>query len=268
MELKKYPQKDLMDRAVSKENLLTRAIGNKIYAKNDFNNWVNTLIKGLPFESVLDVCCGTGNQLVLYAALPNMKRIVGIDISEESLAVAKDRINKTGTEAKVLLKSKKMEDMFLDQELGQSRFELISCFYGLYYSDNIMNTITEMISHLSAKGTILIVGPFGKNNSNLFKLLENYFCLPEIVKRSSTTFMEAEVRPALETKCRVVEEHDFLNLICYPNAESFMEYWKASTFYEPKYEVKVKRDIEGHFSKYREFVIEKHVKAYLGRVYD
>lgn len=79
---------NLMDKAVLYKNLIGRSSSNTEYAKNDFNGWVGGLLDRLKFASVLDLCCGTGKQLVLFAARPEVSKIVGIDISKEALIKA------------------------------------------------------------------------------------------------------------------------------------------------------------------------------------
>ena len=124
-------QNELLKRAVSSAGLDSRSSANQRFAQNDFTSWTRNLIGGLGFTSVLDVCCGTGNQLVLYAERPRVKKIVGVDASRESLDKAKERLADKVESGPVILKALKMEDMFNDADIAKERFDLISCFYGL-----------------------------------------------------------------------------------------------------------------------------------------
>lgn len=253
-------EKVLMEKAISSKNLSGRADCNRIYGTKDFNSWVAELIDNLIFESVLDVCCGTGNQLVLYASRPEITHMVGVDISNESIRVAKERLLKIDSYGNINLQNMSMEDMPNEPEINDDMFDLISCFYGLYYSQNVSETLNWMIDHVSENGTILIVGPYGDNNKSLFDLLSKYFDLPDFVIHSSKSFMELEVLPILDKKCKIKTEY-FCNEIRYPDAKSLIDYWKASTFYFPEYEDALIDDIEEYFSSQKEFVVEKHVMA-------
>jgi len=264
MRQSKSDKTGLMEKAVSSRNLTGRVDSNRQYARGDFDQWVRSLLDGLDFTSVLDVCCGTGNQLVLFAARPEVSRIVGVDVSKEGLNAAKERLNTAQEGRRVNLKAIGMEKMFQAPEIKDAKFELISCFYGLYYSKEPIMTLNEMIDHLSDKGAVIIVGPYGKNNAGFFELLQRHFSLPELVLRSSVTFMEKEVHPLLKERCAVSEEN-FLNPISYPDPQSLIKYWRSSTFYFPEHEDAVARDIERHFARNNEFIIEKHIKAYIGR---
>lgn len=254
----------LFEKAISSEDLIERAGGNQRYASGDFNGWVKSLFDGLNFSSVLDVCCGTGNQLVLYGMMPQVSLIAGVDISEEALEVARKRLKKIDSHKKLILKHAKMEEMFTDSDLSGLKFDLISCFYGLYYSKSVENTVTGMIEHLSNNGRLIIVGPYGENNAELFKLLNRHFTLPEPVKKSSSTFMEEDLYPILSKSCDV-RKKTFVNRINYPDSAALVKYWKATTFYFPEFEQKIIEDLEAHFSHNKEFVVEKHVMAYIAR---
>ncbi len=262
MEKNEYSQ--LMEKAVSSDNLVNRAAANRTFAKNDFNKWVGDILENLAPASVLDVCCGTGNQLILYAAKPGVDRLVGIDVSREALDTARKRLDNTTTLARISLIDARMEEMFAHQGIKDEHFDVISCFYGLYYAENVSFVLNGMIDRLRDGGSVVITGPYGMNNAGFFSLLERHYKLPELVVRSATTFMEKEVCPILEKRCRV-EARSFVNKIVYPGAASLMKYWRSSTFYSPEHEAAVKKDVENHFSGRGDFTVEKHVLAYIAR---
>jgi SAM-dependent methyltransferase len=200
----------------------------------------------------------------LYNSRPQASLIAGVDISRQAIEAAMERLRKIGSNKRLILKNVKMEDMFLDSELEDIKFDLISCFYGLYYSANVNNTILSMMEHVSRGGTIFIVGPYGNNNASLFDLLSRHFKLPELVSRSSKTFMDEEVLPLLSKKHEIRQEV-FVNRIHYPTAEALINYWKASTFYFLEFEYEVSKEINKYFSHHKEFVVEKHVMAIIAK---
>lgn len=255
---------DLMKKAVSSKNLTERAEGNALYAAKDFNGWARSLIDSITFSSVLDICCGTGNQLAIYAGMPRVDLIAGVDISEQAIATARGRIAKAAQGKKMILKACAMEEMFSDPALDGISFGLISCFYGLYYSLDVKKTLGEAIRHVPAGGSLLIVGPYGKNNAAFFDLLSRHMELPKLVVHSSTVFMEQDVFPVLAVECEV-ERSAFVNEIYYPSAKALIDYWRASTFYFPQHEEVVAKDVEDHFSRQGNFVVEKHILAYKAR---
>ena len=263
--MKSQPGNDsqLMQRATISKNLKERADANRSYGTNDFEAWVDSLLNRVEFSTVLDVCCGTGNQLVKYAARNRNATIIGVDLSPASINTAEKRLKALGATA-YKLKAVDMEELFDDPEISTGSFDLISCFYGLYYSRDTAGTLIQMMDHLSDKGSILIVGPHGRNNATLFDIVQRHYALPELVIRSATTFMQREVLPVLSQRLKISAE-TFVNPVCYPNTKALISYWKASTFYSPAHEKEVVRDIEKHVARHGHFIMEKHVMAYLAR---
>src|SRR3989338_7613707 len=104
MKLERDKKTEFAKRAISSKNLMSRVSSNQAYAKKDFNLWVSALLNKLYFSSVLDVCCGTGNQLVFYASKPETTYIAGIDILKEALDIARERMSKTRAYSYTILK--------------------------------------------------------------------------------------------------------------------------------------------------------------------
>ena len=250
--------------AVKSDFLENRSTINKKFATSDFDSWVESIINKIKFSDVLDICCGPGNQLTLYAKKRETLTLTGVDISHDSLDVAHSRLSEIDVIDKTLLIEEKMDNIFSSDAISKSKFDLISCFYGLYYADNVALLLDKGVEHLTDNGHILIVGPYGENNKAFFNILEKYFELPELVYRSSCTFMENEVLPALAPKLKLEKKY-FLNKIRYPDVSSVMDYWKSTTFFNGKFEKNVQDDLEIHFQSNSEFVIEKHIMAIIAK---
>ena len=62
-----------------------------------------------------------------------------------------------------------------------------------------------------------------------------------------------------EGEIEYIRTETFVNPVSYPTAESVLEYWRKTTFYEPDAESGVRRDLETHFATSDVFVVEKHV---------
>lgn len=78
----KSPNEALLNLATSSKKLETRAAGNQAFSSSNFNSWVNSLFEQYSMNDVLDICCGTGNQLVIYAE-KSVRSITGLDISTQ-----------------------------------------------------------------------------------------------------------------------------------------------------------------------------------------
>jgi ubiquinone/menaquinone biosynthesis C-methylase UbiE len=249
--------------AVKSNFLQNRSSGNKQFAALDFDEWVGSVIDEMSFSNVLDICCGTGNQLILYSKKSKNAKIKGIDLSSDSLLIAEERLTKNKSIDRVDLIEGKMDETFSLDGIIKSKFDLISCFYGLYYANNAGVLLEQAIEHLDSDGNILIVGPYGNNNKAFFDILLRYFELPDLVYRSSSSFMEYEVLPVLEKKLKV-EKKSFVNKIIYPDVSSVMNYWRSTTFFNKDFEKHVELDLIKHFELNNNFIVEKHVMAIIG----
>lgn len=253
----------VLNRAIDTHGVHCRSQANQQFGSANFDLWTSKLVKSvMPLSNVMDICCGTGNQLILYARMNGVRELVGVDASQESLDVAQERLSSLPLVKPAKLICARMEDVFSDARLNKIRFDLISCFYGLYYTKNIKEILAGMDNHLAVHGKIMIVGPYGENNSALFDLLERHMELPDLVKRSSSTFMTQEVLPCFQAQ-HEVRTDTFVNHVRYPTSEAVMNYWKASTFYEPDVEPAVENDVKAHFIRHSELIVEKHVMAVL-----
>lgn len=251
--------------ATNTGNLQERDAANKAFGSANFDTWIKSIYSRLWYGTVLDLCCGTGNQLVLFAENKSLTRLVGIDLSKESLAVAEARLAAMTASARCELIAADMDSAFDVQSLTNSMFDVIACSYGLYYSRNAVRLLRRMRKHLAPGGAILIIGPHGQNNASLFSLLQRHLELPKQVEYSATAFMGAEVIPTVMELGLSVEQSTFVNQIEYPNTEAVLKYWRASTFHNPVAEPNVARDLEEHFRRHDRFVVEKHVMAIIAR---
>ncbi len=253
-------QNKIMQKATDTSSLQDRIDTNKRLSENDFDAWTSKLLTSRNYATVLDLCCGTGNQILKYLELPSVKKITGVDVSGESLAIARNRVHENKKVNFIQGSIDQLDEIFPKEE----KFDLVSCFYGLYYTKNITKTLLDIDKLLSNHGTILIVGPYGDNNKLLFDLLGQYFPIPKFVLESSTSFMEEEVVKGLQNKGYVIMKEYFVNKIRYPDVSSVMKYWQASTFYEEKYASSIRKELEKYFVRHDHFIVEKHIMALFG----
>lgn len=58
---------------------------------------VNKLLEKIHNAKILDLCCGTGLSMEGFIEHPNISKIVGVDISKEYLACARNKFSKIST---------------------------------------------------------------------------------------------------------------------------------------------------------------------------
>lgn len=246
--------------AVSSSNLSGRIDANKRFAGADFEAWMRGLVADLDTTRVLDICCGTGNQLVLYAGKPDCAHLAGLDMSSDSLDAARQRIAGTDFSGTLDLRAGDMDATFDQPGIRDGHFDLISCCYGLYYANHVRALLDDALLHLTAHGRLMIVGPWGANNQSLFDLLRRHITLPELVVRSATSFMVEEIMHHLGSRVPVHTEN-FVNPVRYPDVDAVLAYWRRTTFHDAAAEDAVRADLEARFAETGAFVVEKHVMA-------
>ena len=114
-------------------------------------------------EKILELGVGTGLTLSLY---PPGLQITGVDISEEMLSVARQRVEKSGQQGVRLLK---MDAQSLDFPDGS--FDKVAAFYVASVVDDPIRMALEMKRVCRKGGEIYLVNHFTQRNS-FFRLLE------------------------------------------------------------------------------------------------
>lgn len=105
-------------------------------------------------ESLLDIGCGEGT--LCYFARKKVKRIVGIDISEEALEIAK----KNGIDTKVM-------DINQGIKFDDEEFECITCLDVLEHVFNPLFLIKEIYRVLQINGHLILIVP----NASYFRYI-------------------------------------------------------------------------------------------------
>jgi len=83
--------------------------------------------RGLQVRQILDYGCGTGNSIPFLLTIPNVVRVVGVDVSRESIEVARSRYH-----------GLPVEFMTTETELEAGTFDLVFCngvFHHIHPSD-------------------------------------------------------------------------------------------------------------------------------------
>ena len=107
------------------------------------------LARFVPGKRVLDYGCGHGMHAETIARM-GAKEVVGIDLSEESLAIARERIRRAGLEGKVSFRAMDAEQL----ELPENSFDVV--FDGGVFSSIDVRKAYEQIARVLKPGGYLI----------------------------------------------------------------------------------------------------------------
>ena len=110
------------------------------------------IIKHKP-TSILDIATGTGDLAIKFAEKSNASKIIGLDLSEGMLAVARKKIQHTNLENKIeFIKGDSEALPFKDNS-----FEAITVSFGIRNFETLEKGLTEIYRVLKPKGLFIIL---------------------------------------------------------------------------------------------------------------
>lgn len=252
----------MTNRAAQAELLEQRIAENRASQEVDLVRWIFERVPVQESDQVLELCCGTGGQtLRMLSTLGNRGQLYALDISNDALNTLAERA--AGDRSKLIAVPANLDDFssaLQSSGLERPRFDLIFCAYGLYYSSDGRKTLNEAFTWLKKDGRIVVVGPFGPNNWQLFDLVRACGVrIPEPVVSSSERFMTEVVVPWAVVKFRSTRISTMVNPVRWPTLERVLNYWQNTTFYSADHRPEFERRLAQHFAERGEFVNEKWV---------
>lgn len=203
--------------ATDKEKLQKRIRTHEKYSKYDINEWILDILKINGNESILDVGCGTGKQLIPLAE-KTKGIVVGVDVNKESLDHIKGAFKGRNRNVKLILSS--MEEMH--EKLKEfPKFDIIISCFAIYYSKKPEETIIQLKRLLKKGGRFFICGPGINNNKALLDLHSKIGELPRMHKG----FFENFAIPFVKENFGNVRVFKFKNPVTFPDVNSLVEYW-------------------------------------------
>ena len=253
----------MTSRATQAELLEQRIAENRYSQEVDLVHWIFERARIEPSDQILELCCGTGGQtLRMLSSLGESGRLVALDTSAAALETLTGRTGGEGSRKLTTLQASLDELSPALEKRGFRRpsFDLAFCAYGLYYSQNPQKTLDEAFAWLRPQGRIVVVGPYGPNNKQLFELVQaSGVTLGEAVLFSSQRFMLEMVIPWAALRFESVRVNTMVNPVRWATAERVLNYWQNTTFYDAARKTAFERLLERHIAEYGQFVNEKWV---------
>ncbi len=236
--------------------LMARISQNENNQTVDINKWAFEKIKNTDEKiNILELCCGTGKQTeYLVQKFPNAT-ISCLDISIDAISAVKNKFHSHDSRMKFF--NTGIDDFFKNNE---EKFDIIFCSYGLYYSRDMDYVLAKINESLNNSGRLVVMGPYGENNKQLFDILLSLKVkLPDLVISSSSTFMREKVLGFSINNCNAIQIYTTQNNIIWENVESVMNYWKNSTFYNSSIEQEFQKIVEAQINSSGKFINEKKI---------
>jgi demethylmenaquinone methyltransferase/2-methoxy-6-polyprenyl-1,4-benzoquinol methylase len=112
-----------------------------------------SMLKALQPKTLLDVATGTGDMALLAYKILAPEKIVGIDISEEMLKQARQKVSKAQAERVITLQTGDSETI----NYADNSFDAITVAFGVRNFENLEKGLAEMYRVLKPKGKVAIL---------------------------------------------------------------------------------------------------------------
>ncbi len=123
-----------------------------------------------PGENILDVCTGTGDIAIRFAQSDSVGEIIGIDLSEEMLHIARRKTVNNGLGRKIKL----LRGDALDLPFDDDSFDIVSIGFGLRNLSDHRRGISEMVRVLKDGGRLVIL-EFSPPPSGFFSAVYRFY---------------------------------------------------------------------------------------------
>ena len=120
-----------------------------------WRNCAIKMLKSLPHDAILDVATGTGDVAFCLYDKFRPKSIVGIDLSNGMLNIARKKLASMSHEAQKAICFK--QENCLDLSFGDKQFDLITVAYGVRNFERLAQGYAEMFRVLKPGGTLCVI---------------------------------------------------------------------------------------------------------------
>ena len=253
----------MTSRATQAELLEQRIAENRRSQDVDLVTWIFDRARVEPSDRILELCCGTGGQtLPMLSLLGESGRVVALDASAAALETLTAKASGQAA-GKLTTLQAGLDDLTPALERSGFKdpdFDLLFCAYGLYYSKDPRQTLDDALAWMNPRGRMVIVGPYGPNNGQLFEMVQaSGVTLSEAVVSSSSKFMLETVIPWATLHFEAVRVSTMVNPVRWATPERVLNYWQNTTFYDAGKKPAFAALLQAHFAAHGEFVNEKWV---------
>ena len=204
-------------------DLISRINIHDKFGSRNIDEWMLEMLELREGMRILDVACGSGKQCSsFYTTLGGKCEITGGDVSEELLDKAKQL--SANNNQKVEYKHLNFNEPF---GFTDNEFDLLSCCFAIYYSEDIPFTIHEMHRVLKHEGKLFVTGPMPENKQVFYDIIKEA-TNKAIPKMPGSSRYASEILKVIENTFSDVEVNILRNPLTFPTADPFLEYTRAS----------------------------------------
>ncbi len=204
-------------------DLISRINIHDKFGSRNIDEWMLETLELREGMRILDVACGSGKQCSsFYTTLGGKCEITGGDISDELLEKAKQLSAENNQQVEYKYLNFNEPFIFDDDE-----FDLLSCCFAIYYSEDIPFTIREMHRVLKHGGRLFTTGPMPENKRIFYDIIKEATNKP-IPKMPGSSRYASEILKEIKNIFSSVEVKIFKNPLTFSTTDPFLEYTRAS----------------------------------------
>lgn len=130
---------------------------NHIMSLNIDRMWrrrVMRIVRRAKAHKIMDVATGTGDLAIAMAKRVDRTQILGVDLSEEMLAVARRKIEKQGLEERIMLEKGDAENLSM---VASESIDAVTVAFGVRNFENIERGLSELYRTLKPGGKLVVL---------------------------------------------------------------------------------------------------------------
>lgn len=239
--------------ALQKRIMINESLGTK-----DINTWIMNNLDIQNNQSILDLGCGSGKQLIPIIKLTrNTGKYFGIDISDQAINDIKAKLIENDLNDNVKLINIDIDN--IHTLIYSVSFDRILGSYSLYYTRDAYKLINNLWSLLNENGVLFYCGPSRENNKEL-KIFLDTIKRNENEKHSfASYFMEETSIGLVKNIFNNYETTHFENIITFDSVDSLYTFWSSHNLYDELIDEEFRDAAKHYFSKNNQFITVKRV---------
>lgn len=249
-------------RARDSSSLNARLSLNQKYQSRDFHNWLQGKLAVYPGEKILDVGCGTGAQSLRFLDdIGERGTVSSLDINEESVQkLIMMSVNDKRLEA-IAGDMDNLGEIVLSK-FNQKKYTLAHSSYALYYSSDPVHVLRTMADLIYDSGRVAVFTPVGPHG--MVEIASKFSEIPSPVIES-LEFGPKTLEPEFRSLFWDVEIHFFQSEMRVDSIDDFINFYKATTYYNEDVLEGIKQYALSQIEKYGSINYDKNGYLIIGR---